>query len=122
MELTRPNRASTSYSFLTFTYDSNHFLTGVKDPDGKVLESHTYHSDGSGLYCKPWLSEDRISSFRRTFGRPWGWEPRQLCRRLCLRSMGKTSWSATRANTFSLTRSWHTGFDEICGESLRFLA
>jgi len=34
---------------LTFEYDSNSLITAVKDPDGKVLESHTYGSNSRGV-------------------------------------------------------------------------
>jgi YD repeat-containing protein len=34
---------------LSFTYDSNSLITAVKDTAGKILEAHTYDSQGRGL-------------------------------------------------------------------------
>jgi YD repeat-containing protein len=36
-------------TFVTFQYDSNSMITAVLDSAGKVLESHTYDSQGRGL-------------------------------------------------------------------------
>ena len=36
-------------TFITLEYGSANFITAVKDSDGKVLEAHTYDSQGRGL-------------------------------------------------------------------------
>jgi len=36
-------------STLSFAYDSNSMITSVTDSNGKILESHTYDSQGRGL-------------------------------------------------------------------------
>jgi YD repeat-containing protein len=36
-------------STLSFAYDSNSLITSVTDSNGKILESHTYDSEGRGL-------------------------------------------------------------------------
>jgi YD repeat-containing protein len=36
-------------TFVTFEYGMGNFITAVKDSDGKVLEQHTYDSQGRGL-------------------------------------------------------------------------
>jgi YD repeat-containing protein len=42
--VTRPGQTT-----LSFTYDANSRITAVTDSDGKILESHTYDSNGRGL-------------------------------------------------------------------------
>jgi YD repeat-containing protein len=44
MTVTKPDLTT-----LSFEYDSNGFISAVKDSDGKILESHTYDSKGRGL-------------------------------------------------------------------------
>jgi YD repeat-containing protein len=43
-QITKPDLTT-----LSFTYDSNSLITAVKDTAGKILESHTYDSQGRGL-------------------------------------------------------------------------
>jgi YD repeat-containing protein len=44
VKVTKPDN-----TFVTFEYDSANFITAVKDSDGKVLEAHTYDTQGRGL-------------------------------------------------------------------------
>lgn len=44
IEVTKPDQTT-----LSFEYDANSMITAVKDSDGKILESHTYDSEGRGL-------------------------------------------------------------------------
>jgi YD repeat-containing protein len=44
LKVTRPDQST-----LNFEYDINSLITAVKDSNGKVLESHTYDSNGRGL-------------------------------------------------------------------------
>jgi YD repeat-containing protein len=44
IQVTKPDLTT-----LSFTYDSNSLITAVTDTAGKVLESHTYDSQGRGL-------------------------------------------------------------------------
>jgi YD repeat-containing protein len=44
IKVTKPDQ-----TILTFEYDGNSMITAVKDNDGKILESHTYDSNGRGL-------------------------------------------------------------------------
>ncbi len=44
IQVTKPDLTT-----LSFTYDSNSLITAVKDTAGKILESHTYDSQGRGL-------------------------------------------------------------------------
>jgi len=44
IQVTKPDLTT-----LTFTYDSSSLITSVKDSAGKILESHTYDSQGRGL-------------------------------------------------------------------------
>lgn len=39
----------TDGSQFNFDYDSNSFISDVKDANGKILEAHTYDSGGRGL-------------------------------------------------------------------------
>lgn len=43
-KVTRPDN-----TFVTFEYDANSLISAVKDTDGKLLEGHTYDSQGRGL-------------------------------------------------------------------------
>jgi YD repeat-containing protein len=45
--LTRVTKPDSTY--VTFEYDAQNLITAVKDPDGKILEAHTYDSIGRGL-------------------------------------------------------------------------
>ena len=42
--VTKPDQTT-----ISFEYDSNSLITAVKDQNGKILESHTYDSNGRGL-------------------------------------------------------------------------
>jgi len=44
IQITKPDLTT-----LSFEYDSNSLITAVKDTAGKILESHTYDSQGRGL-------------------------------------------------------------------------
>jgi YD repeat-containing protein len=44
INVTKPDQTT-----LSFEYDANSMITAVKDTDGKILESHTYDSNGRGL-------------------------------------------------------------------------
>jgi YD repeat-containing protein len=44
LQVTKPD-----HSTLNFEYDPNSFITAVKDAQGKILEAHTYDSQGRGL-------------------------------------------------------------------------
>lgn len=44
VQITKPDLTT-----LSFTYDANSLITAVKDSAGKILESHTYDSNGRGL-------------------------------------------------------------------------
>jgi YD repeat-containing protein len=43
-QVTKPDQTTVS-----FEYDANSMITAVRDSDGKILESHTYDSNGRGL-------------------------------------------------------------------------
>lgn len=44
IQVTKPDQTTVS-----FDYDSQSFITAVRDSEGKILESHTYDSQGRGL-------------------------------------------------------------------------
>lgn len=44
LTVTKPDQTT-----LSFTYDANSFISAVKDSQGKVVESHTYDTNGRGL-------------------------------------------------------------------------
>lgn len=46
---------------LTFAYNSQSLITSVTDTNGKVLESHTYDSNGRGLTSSRALSVDAVT-------------------------------------------------------------
>jgi YD repeat-containing protein len=48
-------------STISFSYDSNSFISSVTDSQGKIFESHTYDSSGHGLTSTRALGVDSVT-------------------------------------------------------------